>query len=76
MAISIETDRALTAMTLLLATIADDRQTVADIPKNRADDELVDGLLTVAEHLDEWSSDPLVETLRAGPGAVAESDDH
>lgn len=66
--ISIETHRALGAMTLPAASLADDKQTVHDIRREVAADELLDGMLSVAQHLAHRARTELVDILRREPG--------
>ncbi len=66
--ISVETERALDAMILLVATMAEDKQTVHDIRREVAADELLDGLLSVSQHLAHRACTSLVDTLRRESG--------
>ncbi|MEU0583775.1 hypothetical protein [Streptomyces sp. NPDC006132] len=66
--IGIETHRALDAMTLVVASLAEDEQTVRDIRREVAADELLDGMLSVAQHLAHRARTKLVDTLRREPG--------
>jgi hypothetical protein len=64
---SIETGRALDAMTLLVATMAEDKQTVHAVRREVAADELLDGMLSVAQYLGDRARTELVDTLRREP---------